>query len=490
MAGLFSFIGKILINWITMQKIRIHFIQIANKQLACFIFVLLVFAFVPAGLFAQEFEKPSLSQPYHITEIVIHGNKKTRPSVILREMRTQTGDTVTIEELNYDARRVESLGLFTRVEFSLEEVDIGSKLRIDVTEQWYLFPWPIFYFNDREYKWEKASYGMSVLHSNFRGNAELFSVAGWLGYNPGAYLIYSIPAINGNKSYFLSSQFYYYKLRSKTFELLDEEIDEKQFGGSLALGYRINLENSVQLAVGYSRIKYDPAVMGQTLHPAGRDNLPSLSLTYTRNTRDLAWYPSQGSFLSASYQKIGFWNDAYVDYRQVTLDARTYFTVYKSVILAGRSALLLSDGQIPPYNRAYFGYRLRIRGRFSERYEGENRVLSSVELRFPILPVRYIQVEEETLGNYGRNLKFGISGSVFLDMGSLWIQKANIERYRSGEMFISSGPFGLQTQPEKWVHGFGAGLNVHLPYVNIVRMELGFNKDFDAEVIFDAEIAF
>ncbi|MCA9731620.1 MAG: BamA/TamA family outer membrane protein [Deferribacteres bacterium] len=431
-----------------------------------------------------------MSQNYYISEITIHGNKKTRPKVILREMRTQVGDSVSTDDLNYDARRVESLGLFSRVEFLLEEKDEGTALLIDVTEQWYLFPWPLFYFNDREYKWDKASYGMSLLHTNFRGNAEMLSIAGWLGYNPGAYLLYSIPAIKGNKNYFLSTQFFYYRLRSKSFELLQEEIDEKQVGGSIALGYRINLENSVQLAAGYSRIKYDPPLMGQTLHPAGRDNLPTLSLTYIRNTRDLAWYPSRGSFLSATYQKIGFWNDAYIDYRQILIESRVYRSIYKDVILAGRASLLLSDGQIPPYGRAYFGYIYRIRGRFSERYEGENRILSSLELRFPILPVRYFQIEESTLGNYGRNLKFGISGSLFLDLGSLWIQEANVDLYRDRVFAISSGAFGIQTRPDKWLHGFGAGLNFHVPYVNIIRFELGFNQDFDTEFIFDAQVAF
>ncbi|KAA3620090.1 MAG: hypothetical protein DWQ05_05010 [Calditrichaeota bacterium] len=427
---------------------------------------------------------------YSIVDIQVSGNKKTKPAVILREMRTQIGDTVSAADLQYDARRIESLGLFTRVDISLESQENGVALLIDVTEQWYIFPFPIFYFNDREYTWEKASYGMSLLHTNFRGNAETLACAAWAGYNPGTYLTYSIPAINGNKHYFLSARFFLYHVRSKSLEILNLKTDENQIGSSVSFGRRLNLENSVQISLGFSRIKYDPPVRGQTLNPSGTDNLPSISFNFSHNSRDLAWYPRRGSLLSISYQKTGFWNDAHIDYRHLYLDYRFYHPILKDLIFATRYTMQMSDGALPVYNRAYFGYTTRIRGRFDERYEGENRMFASFELRFPIIPVRYIQLEEKSLRGYGRNLKFGISGSFFMDMGSLWVQSQNLGRYTSGEQYLSSGYFGLQTRPTRWLRGYGAGLNFHLPYVNIVRLELGFDDDLNTEFIFDAQMSF
>lgn len=446
---------------------------------------------VPTGICIAQSQNPASKElKYHIVDITISGNKKTKPGVILREMQTQIGDSATTAELQYDASRIESLGLFTRVDFSLEKQPNGVTLHIVVTEQWYLFPFPIFYFNDREYSWDKASYGMSLLHTNFRGNAELLAIAGWLGYNPGAYLTYTIPAIKGNRRYFLNTQFFHYRIRSKSLDIVGQKSDENQTGGSLAFGIRLNLINSVQLSIGYSRIKYNPPAAGQTLNPAGLDNLPRIGMSYTRDSRDLVWYPSQGSLLSVSYQKTGIWGDRYIDFRHVVFDVRSYHSIYKKVIFAGRILSSLSEGALPVYNRAFFGYTTRIRGRFDERYEGENLALASLELRFPIIPVRYIQLENNNLKGYGKNLKLGMSGSLFIDAGSLWIQRQNLGRYKSGELQLSGGYFGLQTKPEKWLRGFGLGLNLHLPYVQIARIEMGFDDDFNHEFIFDAQVSF
>ncbi len=439
---------------------------------------------------AQNQAMQANQEKYHIIDIIISGNKKTKPAVILREMRTQIGDTVSSAELQYDAGRIESLRLFTRVDFSLEERGNGHVLHIVVTEQWYLFPFPIFFFNDRDYKWKKASYGMSLLHTNFRGNAEMLAIAGWLGYNPGVHLTYTIPAINGDRRYFLSAQFFQFRIRSKSLEILNQKSDEKQIGGSLTFGVRPNLINSFQVTLGYSRINYKPPAADFTLNPAGRDHLPRLGFSYVRDTRDLQWYPSQGSLLSLTYQKTGFWNDTYIDFRHLVFDLRHYRSLYKEIILAGRFLSSLSEGALPVYNRAFFGYTTRIRGRYDERYESENLALASVELRFPILPVRYIQIEEAPLGSYGKNLKFGITGSLFIDFGSLWVQRQNIGRYKSGELTLSSGDFGIQSRPKKWLRGFGAGLSFHLPYIQLARLELGLDDDLNHEFIFDAQVSF
>ncbi|MFQ5627440.1 MAG: BamA/TamA family outer membrane protein, partial [bacterium] len=123
----------------------------------------------------------------------------------------------------------------------------------------------------------------------------------------------------------------------------------------------------------------------------------------------------------------------------------------------------------------------------SNRMEGEHRMKASAELRFPILPVMYYNLDSDKLGAYGQNLKFGISGSVFFDTGTLWLQD-RADRFDVSN--LTTGPFGSQTRPDKWIFGYGVGLNFHLPYVQIARLEFSLNDLGDSEITFDAAVAF
>ncbi len=444
----------------------------------------------------EEEEKAPREVRYHIADIRITGNRKTDKDVILREMKTHVGDTVTLDMLQYDLRRIESLGLFSRVQMGAEQSEKGMVLVIDVTEQLYVIPWPIIYFNDRDYRLEKLSFGAALIHMNFRGRAENVQVAGWLGYNPGLYWSYLNPWFGGERRIFMETKFFLYRFRNKSFDIIDEKVTEKRVGASVRLGKRFTLKNSASIEFDYSQLRLDPAVPGQTLHPDGTDRVPTLRLRFIRNSRDLAWYPSRGIFLRAQYSKSGMFGDQFIDYSRLRFDFRTYFPLPRKMIFAMRFNVDLSQGILPIYDRLFFGYDYRVRGYFPIRVEGENRGLFSTELRFPLVPVRYISLENTRLGAYGKNLEFGISASFFFDTGTLWIQKRNREFYDmttpGGDPLhpLHSGVFGLQTRPETWYRGFGFGLMFHLPYVRILRVELAYDAELNRELIFDTGVAF
>ncbi|MDZ7319091.1 MAG: hypothetical protein ONB11_08060, partial [candidate division KSB1 bacterium] len=77
----------------------------------------------------------------------------------------------------------------------------------------------------------------------------------------------------------------------------------------------------------------------------------------------------------------------------------------------------------------------------------------------------------EQMREYSSNLKFGISAGIFFDNGIVWYQQQtpSIRQVKSG---------------------FGAGLHFHLPYVEVFRVECGFNKQLKAQAIADIEVAF
>lgn len=439
------------------------------------------------------------AQIFFIEEIIIKGNKKTKKQVILREMETEAGEEVTVEQLELDRLRIESLGLFSRVQMEAELRQKGIAVIITVSEQWYLFPLPIIYFNDKEYKLNKLSYGASLIHYNFRGRAELLQVTGVLGFNPSLYFTYSNPWLFGDSRIFLSTQLYVSKVQNKSASLLqDGDVYERQFGGGIRVGKRLTLKTSLSLLLNYRQLEIPELVTVSpadstsrlyrlTLHPSNIDRLPQIGLSLSRDYRDFVFFPTRGSFARINLTHTGLPGSDHIDYSRLSIDLRKYLPLGRESTFAFRYAVDLSRGRVPSYDRLFFGFDRRIRGEFFDRYEGDHRMLANAELRFPLLPVRYYSLGDDKLGGYMRNLKFGISGSFFFDMGTLWQQ----DRDRSiEELPLLTGPFGNQKRPNKWIYGVGAGLNFHLPYIQVARLEYAWNQDRQSQIIFDTQVAF
>jgi len=112
-----------------------------------------------------------------ITNIVIVGNDHTKDHVILREMKVKVGDPYDEERVEEDRKRIQNLQLFTRVEIKAMRSDAGVVLLVWVAERWYIFPVPILFIN--EHDWKKLSYGASLLYENFRGRDETIYASSW-----------------------------------------------------------------------------------------------------------------------------------------------------------------------------------------------------------------------------------------------------------------------------------------------------------------------
>jgi len=77
-----------------------------------------------------------------IDEIRFSGNKKTKPAVMLQEMRIKVGDPVDLIQIEYDRQAVMDLGLFKLVYADVIEVDGRQVLEITVSEKYYILPLP------------------------------------------------------------------------------------------------------------------------------------------------------------------------------------------------------------------------------------------------------------------------------------------------------------------------------------------------------------
>ncbi|MDZ7288557.1 MAG: BamA/TamA family outer membrane protein [candidate division KSB1 bacterium] len=404
-----------------------------------------------------------------IVRILVTGNRHTKTPIILREMKTQVGDTLDIETLQADQKRILNLGLFNRVEIDSLQRPEGLHILVGVTERLYFLPFPIFFITDRD--WSKISFGAGVVHTNFRGRSEILAVSGWAGYNPALQVDYSNPWLFGPAQLLTSLRFFAQRVASRSLESSMKDVNEKYLGGYWSIGRRFNLFTYLSLSFGYTELKYDPPVSGKTLDPSGHDRLPSLGVVFTFDKRDLFEYPRSGVLVKLWARRNGFTSN-YIHYLRYGADLRGYQKIYRGLSLGGRVMTDLSHDPIPLYDRVFLGYANRVRGNFYQRREGENLAMASVELRFPILPWRYFSLSDVPMfAAYMQNMKFGISAGIFADYGQTWFQGRHPD--------FSNG-----------LRGFGAGLHIHLPYIYLLRLELGFDEHGHVERIADIGVAF
>ncbi len=400
-----------------------------------------------------------------IDNIDLIGNKKTHPDIIYRELLFAKNDTVSLKQLSAAQKRVLNTGLFTRVRFDIIGEPSISHLLITVFERWYIYPIPLFYLNERS--WDKISYGFQLLYYNFLGRDILLNFSAAFGYNPEFKIAYYNPWFFGDMKLFTNFMIFKGDVKAKSLQL--DRLTFQRKGIDWLIGKRFGHFTYLGLTLNYIEITA-PKETGLTLSPNGKDRLPSVWLSLQFDNRDLQEYPREGFNVKLWGKRTG--NSKHIHYYRYGADLRGYLPVTSKITLAGRLATDLSSGTVPLYDRVFFGYNERIRGRFYDTFEGENLMFGGIELRFPILGIRYLNLPPAPgLESYSQELKFGISAGIFYDTGAVWFQnkKLSAADFRSG---------------------FGTGLHFHFPYIDVFRVELGLNSAGQTEFIAEVETAF
>ena len=144
------------------------------------VFIILLFSGI-----AISFSQDEKIYYFHIKSIEITGNKVSHESIIYRELTFEKGDSLTAFEINKAFKQSEnnlintSLFNFAKIKYRIVGFDIN--VSIDLTERWYIWPFPILEAGDRNLSvWIKdpdlstLNYGTFIKWNIFRGSRELF----------------------------------------------------------------------------------------------------------------------------------------------------------------------------------------------------------------------------------------------------------------------------------------------------------------------------
>jgi len=432
-----------------------------NKIFKTFITVLIV-SVLPFSLSASTDENK-----FRVDKIEIHGNKKTKDYIILREMIIKIGDTVTDEQIEIDRKRIQNLGIFERVQIKKETVNNTNILKIYVTERWYIFPVPIFDMERRDV--DKITYGLAVLNNNFRGRAEqlIFSVEG--GYKPGVYLHYRNPWFADKLKLFNYTKIYYQEEKSKSTDI--EQYEEKKRGIETLIGKRFGLFTYTGIKLIFKDISVTGDIEDKVISKEGRDRLFYLEYYISYDNRDLREYPTLG-WKSYFNIKNLMWSNPDFNFLKLTLDITRFNSLFDDKVIIGiRNYLNYTFGNIARYNQSYFGYIYKLRGHFFDVYEGEKLFGGSIEIRIPFGKPKYYTWENAPFAKeFFRDFEFAAGMHLFCDYGKPWYNE---------DSFSFNIPY----------YGFGFGFHFRLPYDTLLRMDLAYNGN-NFQFLFDRSFLF
>lgn len=418
-----------------------------------------------------------MMQEMVVERIILIGNNKTKPEVILREMQLKEGGKFNLQYLEEDVKRLYNLGLFNRVDVIPAPLSSSRiNLVFEFEEGFYFLPIPQGGFKEGSIK--KIWGGVNFLWKNFRGMNETVNMSFGIGYEPFVSASYLNPWIFGESHYFFRAGVKYARTYPRSVGNSDSTgvifnkndvptYTQDDFGADVRIGKFLGQNTSLSLNLQLNRISTSQYEPGRTASLDGTDFFPTIGLDFTYDTRDYRRFATYGSFYFARVSRSGMFTGS-IDVNKVQVDLRRYIPIKLSdkyaLVLSGRINTVLSSGggQIPVYLQESMGYDNLIRGWDNYVLQGEDKFFASAELRIPLVMPFYVKGSDHIIIKklpLAKNFsyRYGAYATLFFDLGGVWTRKESIHDVQ-------------------FKNGFGAGLNFLLPFDFVARVDFGLRK--------------
>jgi outer membrane protein assembly factor BamA len=393
-----------------------------------------------------------------ITEIDIEGTRITKDYVIAREIWSREGKPLDPDLVKEDIIRLENLAIFGTVIVTPTPRDGGVELSFHFTEIPWLIPFPAFSWNEQN----GFSVGLGLSSPNFLGRKMTLSAKALFGGTTAYSFRAANPWIAGN--HLSADVLATHNIRQNKLLDFKETSDRAQLIGGVYLGQRGRL----LAAIGYYGVGSDKD--GITLSSDNWDDMLIAGFSLGYDSRDSWRVPHDGWRMDIS--PIYFGGDA--NSRTMNFDVRRYEPLGERHTIASGPLLSMQSGQvgvdIPSYLQYFLGGSNSIRGykleELGQELFGKNQFLYTLEYRYTLLPLRGFKILKWTI-----SAGFELAG--FGDAGIAWSrgQDFSLDRTR---------------------FGFGAGLRLLLPGVNMIRFDVGMSQygdvvfNFGVNSIFEA----
>ncbi len=271
-----------------------------------------------------------------IIDVIISGNYHTQDRTIHMELVIKKGDTIQLrnipQQIQESRLRVLGTGLFNSVIINLTEYNVKAqtaKLKIDVQENWYLYPMPIFELADRNFSvwWQeqdksldRVNYGLRLSHYNFTGNRDPLKLKVHFGYTTKYELTYQYPFLALDNKLGIGGSIFYAENREINYRtennkpLFARNQDDRKLLSRFRIGpelkYRPDTYNFHRLRIEYHHNEIDDYVAQELNTDYFLDGNTSqkffyIEYAYELDKRTYIQYPLGGYLLFGSIKKEG-----------------------------------------------------------------------------------------------------------------------------------------------------------------------------------------
>jgi len=427
---------------------------------------------------------PAGEKPFIVRNIVIIGNKKTRPEIILREIPFKPGNAYLLQDLvvkfETARRQLMNTSLFHEVIVALKSFEgYNIDVLVEVKERWYIFPVPYFKPVDRNLnQWlveqngslDRVNYGVKLLYNNITGRNDKLKL--WLinGYTKQLAFNYDRLYIDKKMKWGMNVAFVMGKNRELNYNTIDnkqtflkkEDYIRKFVTASAEATYRKAIYTRHRFGIAYTMedvadtvLKLNPNYFS---YERSRVNYPELYYIMTYYNLDYIPYPSKGYAAEVAVVKKGF--TRYFNLTQVAAKGSGYWPTGKRSFfgLNAYGTIKLPFSQ-PYYNQRLLGYS----DAFIQGYE--YYVIDGVAAGYlkASLTRRLVKFDIKMPGNKRilapKKVPFGIYARIYGNAGYTYNPEA-INSSLSNKMLYSAG----------------MGLDITTIYDFTLRLDWSFNQ--------------
>ncbi|HRB68069.1 MAG TPA: POTRA domain-containing protein, partial [Chitinophagales bacterium] len=448
-----------------------------------------------SGSFAQ-----SNNAALFVRNIVINGNKKTKPYVILREMTLRKGDmfsAVKMDSILLQQRlNIFNLGLFNEVSVNIKNWESDSlDIHIQVHERWMIIPIPIVKFVDRNvsewwknynHDFKRLQYGAMLNWGNFTGRNDVLQLGISFGFAQRLDIGYSIPHFNiRNEKVGMSISFSMLRTRRIAYNTVDDKLAYMYLGDtwqnqkietSAQVSYRNAIHTTHYFSTGYGYSVLSDTVIRANpnyfLNAADKQHYFKVGYTFVSDHRNIRSYPTGGWYLSAHLTNFGL---GFMKTRMTTVGFQfcKYFQWKKQPRFSAASMIQwqFSWPLKQPYNLQYIkslGYEENlVRGYELNVLDGQHFLLFKNEARFRVFSFQLNKIKKfkgksgAILNSSLAYLPLNLYLTAYFDAGYVW------DKY-----FVGNN----NQYKNKWQFGYGIGLNFVTFNSKLFRIEYSANR--------------
>lgn len=473
------------------KKIQCKKIQFIYLLLSLASLCLLFSSNVYAGRLNKLYNSDTTSGFFVVKKINIEGNERTKSQIILRELTFNSGDTLTLSNIDDHIKTSKNnllkTPLFNYVTITSKiDDDESISFNIAVEERWYIWPTARIAYADRNFSsWLKhkdimrVNYGMGISKYNFRERNEILRFKFTLGYREFFTVYYRNLFLDKDKKHSIGFDFSY----ARQNEVNYNAISNKEVAIKSDTDYLMNHKRIVTLYTWRPKLYSHHQFWFQQNFVKVSDTVKSLNPEFlSSNKRKMNYFNFTYRFIfdkrnSKAYPLNGSYFNFYFDYYLSVYSANeniNYATfkfvfnkfrqLYPRLFIASGNTIKFATNQNQPFFILEgLGHRRDyLRGYEYYLIEGQHFLLSKNLIKFNLIPKIVRKMEWLSWKKFNK-IHFSVYSNLYFDAGYVI---DNTNKYKEFN----------NTYVNDFLYSYGLGLDFVTYYDKVLRVEYSLTK--------------